>query len=321
MAAFARAILFLFASALTEAQEIQATWFQHHTQLLPISIVLNNPSLNSSFCLDLFGRQTDNGSLIDVWQCDGTQGQLWIFEPGSYRIRSSISSKKCIDATDMNIGTQLKIWDCNDLPQQKFGWDADSGAIYLGSGAKTSSSKCIESTAHTHNGTAVLIANCSNSTNQSWRVNQAPGPVEPNATFFIKHGPMCMDVLGQQAVNGNPIDLWACNGLKGQQWVFAAGTYRIRSLLDPSKCVDALGMQPGSDHLVLWDCNGLPQQRWGYNGASSTIYLDGQTSCMKADDSQKNGTYIGIGDCSSQWNLEKVNDTASTSSLMDAVLV
>jgi len=314
----------LFAAASAETRELQTTSSAQHAQFQALSIVLNDPSLNSSFCLDLFGRQTFNGASIDVWQCDNTQGQWWIFEPGSYRIRSAINANKCIDATDMNIGTQLKIWDCNELPQQKFGWDENSGAIYLGSGAKTISSKCIESAADlrngTSNGTAVRVAKCSNVTNQSWRVNQAPGPVEPNATFFIKHGSFCMDVLGQQAVNGNPIDLWACNGLKGQQWVFAAGTYRIRSLLDPTKCVDALDMKPGSS-LVLWDCNGLPQQRWGFNGASSTIYLDGQDSCMKADDSQKNGTYIGIGDCSSQWTLEKVNGTAFASSLIAAVFV
>lgn len=91
-----------------------------------------------------------------------------------------------------------------------------------------------------------------------------------NSIFTIAAGNLCLDLYGQNTTNGNKVDVWECVGspqhatLKGQQWIFNAGSYQIQSNVDPRKCVDAGDMEEGFG-LKIWDCNGTPQQKWGFS--------------------------------------------------------
>merc|ERR1712228_1082879 len=58
--------------------------------------------------------------------------QRWTFADGDWHIRYKADPSKCLDAGgDMQAGIELMIWDCNDLPQQIWGYDADAKTIYL----------------------------------------------------------------------------------------------------------------------------------------------------------------------------------------------
>jgi len=107
--------------------------------------------------------------------------------------------------------------------------------------------------------------------NQQWLVQAyTGGPQRINAQALVW---LCLDLAGGDTTNGNAVEVWECNGLENQQWVFG-DDFHIRYFADQSKCVDAGDMQDGTP-LMIWDCNGLSQQNWGYDseGARQTIYL------------------------------------------------
>ncbi|NDZ79350.1 alpha-L-arabinofuranosidase [Streptomyces sp. SID10853] len=71
-------------------------------------------------CLDIEGNGTANGTLVELWDCNGVGGQVWqqrsdgsLFNPQSGR---------CLDSPDGATanGTHLRIWDCNGAAAQKF---------------------------------------------------------------------------------------------------------------------------------------------------------------------------------------------------------
>jgi len=81
-------------------------------------------------CLSLPGKDTSNGNIVEVDNCWGpTSG--WRFDEGSWQIQWEKDASKCLDAGDMAEGSQIMIWDCNGMSQQKWGYDSGSNTIYL----------------------------------------------------------------------------------------------------------------------------------------------------------------------------------------------
>jgi O-glycosyl hydrolase len=75
--------------------------------------VRNGTLVNSGQCMDVTGQGTANGTLVELWDCNGGSNQLWTqAADGSLR---SAQSGKCLDdpAFSTTNGTQLEIWDCN----------------------------------------------------------------------------------------------------------------------------------------------------------------------------------------------------------------
>merc|ERR1719217_1928526 len=91
-------------------------------------------------------------------------------------------------------------------------------------------------------GTAVQAWPCDGLANQKWSIDVPKPPPRP---FVItlddqNHQNTCLDLLGGDTKNGNTIDIWGCSaGSKGQQWLFPDGEFRIKSVVDPKKCIDA----------------------------------------------------------------------------------
>lgn len=113
----------------------------------------------------------------------------------------------------------------------------------------------------------------------------------------------CLDLPGGNTENGTPLWLWTCNGLENQAWTFAdSGMIVYRA--DPSKCIDAGGMNSG-DQLMIWDCNGSDQQLWGFDSDMRTIYpLHDASKCMNLplDLPAPNGVAITVWDCNGNPN-------------------
>jgi len=89
------------------------------------------------YCLALPDGDTTNGKRVQLQDsCTGHtwshDAQGWTFADGDWHIRYKADPSKCLDAGgDMQAGIELMIWDCNDLPQQIWGYDADAKTIYL----------------------------------------------------------------------------------------------------------------------------------------------------------------------------------------------
>ncbi|MFI1150908.1 RICIN domain-containing protein [Streptomyces sp. NPDC020817] len=98
----------------------------------PVRITNDFAKRPTTQCLDVDANGGGNGTVVQVWQCNGTTQQRWyLWNNGaleSYRFPG-----KCLDA-DLNgagsNGTKVQIWDCNSTPQQSWSHPSGDRAIY-----------------------------------------------------------------------------------------------------------------------------------------------------------------------------------------------
>src|SRR5690242_12804522 len=90
-------------------------------------------------------------------------------------------------------------------------------------------------------------------------------------------GGKCLDNTGGVTTNGNPIQLWTCDGLSRQQWTLPGdGTIRVQG----NHCLAVKGAGTTSMTPVwLWDCDGGPAQIWTVN-ANGTIVNNHSGLCL-----------------------------------------
>merc|ERR1719403_176766 len=67
-----------------------------------------------------------------------------------------------------------------------------------------------------------LVQPCGPIAPEKWNVEMAGGTqtISQSAVDF------CLDLNGGDTTNGNFVQVWECNGLPNQQWVFADGTFQ-----------------------------------------------------------------------------------------------
>ncbi len=70
-------------------------------------------------CLDVAGAGTANGTLVDLYPCNGTGAQSWVHESNGELVNTN--SGKCLDDTGWGgSGTQVQIWTCADSSNQQW---------------------------------------------------------------------------------------------------------------------------------------------------------------------------------------------------------
>ncbi|WP_386824673.1 RICIN domain-containing protein [Lysobacter brunescens] len=113
-------------------------------------------------CLDVHAPdQHNNGGHVQVWDCNGSQQQVWRFQDGA--ILSGAG--KCLDvhAPDQNSnGARVQVWDCNGSLQQT--WTLQGDVIRSGAGL------CLDVHApdQDKNGGRVQVWACNGSRQQTW---------------------------------------------------------------------------------------------------------------------------------------------------------
>ncbi|MCB9317240.1 MAG: ricin-type beta-trefoil lectin domain protein [Lewinellaceae bacterium] len=81
---------------------------------------------NQNLCVDLNQSNTSNGNNIQLYNCNSTNAQKWIYDGMTQSIRSVINPDKCMQIvknTDGNVygkRSNVQIWDCNGSDVQKF---------------------------------------------------------------------------------------------------------------------------------------------------------------------------------------------------------
>jgi protocatechuate 3,4-dioxygenase beta subunit len=70
-------------------------------------------------CMDITGAGTANGTLVELWTCNGGGNQQWL--PVNGMLVNPVSGR-CLDDPGFNTanGTQLEIWDCNGGSNQQW---------------------------------------------------------------------------------------------------------------------------------------------------------------------------------------------------------
>jgi alpha-galactosidase len=118
--------------------------------------------VGSGRCLDVTGASQTNGTLVNIWDCNGQSNQQWTSTAaGELRVYGN----KCLDVDNNGTadGTGVLIWDCNGQNNQKWRFNADGSITALGA------NKCLDvPNSSTANGVKLQIWTCSGGTNQRW---------------------------------------------------------------------------------------------------------------------------------------------------------
>ncbi|KAF7773527.1 CAZyme family CBM13 [Agaricus bisporus var. burnettii] len=133
-----------------------------------------HPNGNTAKCLDVQGDIIENGTPVQIYDCNGTPAQNWIIVPGEGHVQLA-ATNHCLDAGATPVdGTKMKIWECFDnLPAQDWFY-TDDHRISL-----TNQGSCLDLTeGNLTNGNAVQVWKCTDfNANQIWSVsNGTSGP-------------------------------------------------------------------------------------------------------------------------------------------------
>ncbi|WP_052441709.1 glycoside hydrolase family 3 C-terminal domain-containing protein [Streptacidiphilus anmyonensis] len=111
-------------------------------------------------CLDLAGDDNGDGSKVQVYDCNGTDGQQWTEEPDG----TAHADGKCLDVRSGGTtnGTLVQLYTCNGTGAQVWQPQADGELINPQSG------KCLDDTGYGGSGTQVQIWDCYDTSNQQW---------------------------------------------------------------------------------------------------------------------------------------------------------
>jgi beta-glucosidase len=112
-------------------------------------------------CLDLAGDGNSDGTKVEIYTCNGTDGQQWTEEPNG----TIHADGKCLDVQSGGTadGTLVQLYTCNGTGAQV--WQPQGGGGIL----NPQSGKCLDDTGwSTTPGTQVQIWDCTGGANQSW---------------------------------------------------------------------------------------------------------------------------------------------------------
>ncbi len=116
----------------------------------------------SNRCLDVPSRATANGTLLQIWDCNGGTNQSWTYlSNGALQVYGN----KCLDVPNhaTSAGTRVEIWDYGGGANQQWNLNSDGTVVGRESGL------CLDVTGNaTANGTAVEIWTCNGGSNQKW---------------------------------------------------------------------------------------------------------------------------------------------------------
>ena len=118
----------------------------------------------SGRCVDAQGAGTANGTVVQLYDCNGTVAQQW-----QARSDGSImnpNSNRCLDVTSAGTanGSRVQLYDCNGTGAQR--WTVNSN----GTVTNSNSGRCLDANG-TANGAYLQIWDCTGGANQHWTVN------------------------------------------------------------------------------------------------------------------------------------------------------
>ncbi|HEV2346707.1 MAG TPA: glycoside hydrolase family 3 C-terminal domain-containing protein [Actinocrinis sp.] len=252
--------------------------------------VPTTPLINSNgLCLDLPGDNNTNGTVTEVYSCNGTNGQQWTEEAdGTVR-----ADGKCLDvaAGGTANGTAVDIYDCNGTGSQV--WQPQANGELL----NPQSGKCLTDPAAS-NGSLMQITTCTAAGNQLWH-SPAGGSGGGGVTGQVTgYQGLCLDVRSANSADGTPVQVYTCNGTNAQQWTVASnGTLQALG-----KCLDVSAGGTANGTLVqLYTCNGTGAQVW-QAGANSSLVNPQSGKCLDDTGSGGSGTQVQIWSCTGASN-------------------
>jgi chitinase len=113
-------------------------------------------------CVDVAGASATNGTVVDLYTCNGTNAQQWTASSGTLRALG-----KCLDVASAGTanGSRVQLYDCNGTGAQQ--WTASGSQL-----VNPASGKCLDATGPSSaDGTPLQIWTCTGAANQSWTLH------------------------------------------------------------------------------------------------------------------------------------------------------
>jgi hypothetical protein len=116
-------------------------------------------------CIDDSLGGTSNGTAIQIYACNGTSAQSWMWSSGEGTLRAF---GKCMDVTGGGTtnGTKVQLSDCNGTGAQEWRWRKQNSLVNPQSG------RCLDVTSGVAaNGTGLQIWDCNDTAAQGWYIH------------------------------------------------------------------------------------------------------------------------------------------------------
>jgi glucosylceramidase len=114
-------------------------------------------------CVDVPGASTTNGTVVQLYTCNGTAAQTWtVGTDGSIKALGN----KCLDVVNNGTadGTAVQIWDCSGGAAQKWTYSAANQTL-----VNPQANKCLDVKGNTSaDATPLQVWTCSGGANQKW---------------------------------------------------------------------------------------------------------------------------------------------------------
>jgi beta-glucosidase len=245
-------------------------------------------------CLDLASDNNTDGNPVQIYTCNGTNGQQWTVEPdGTVRVDG-----KCLDVSAGGTanGTKVDLYTCNGTGAQQ--WQPQPGGALL----NPQSNACLDDSGYsTVPGTQVQIWACTGNANQKW-VSPAAGGSAPTGQITGYNG-LCVDVRSANSADGTPVQVYTCNGTNAQQWTVESNS----TLQALGKCLDVKSASTTDGTVVqLYTCNGTGAQNWQAQSNGELINPN-SGKCLDDNGFGGSGTQLIIYTCNAganqKWTL------------------
>ncbi|HEV2634999.1 MAG TPA: glycoside hydrolase family 3 C-terminal domain-containing protein [Actinocrinis sp.] len=238
-------------------------------------------------CLDLSTDNNTPGTKVEVYTCNGTNGQQWTEEANG----TLQADGACLDVAGGGTanGSLVDLYTCNGTGAQV--WQPQANGELL----NPQSGKCLDGTGNGGSGTQVEIWTCAATANQLWVSPAGSSTGGGSATGAITgYDSLCVDVNAANNADGTKVDIYTCNGTNAQQWTVESN----QTLQALGKCLDVTSAGTADGALVqLYTCNGSGAQNWVPQSNGS---LQNPNSGKCLDDpggSTTLGTQLEIWDC------------------------
>ncbi|MEV8443275.1 endo-1,4-beta-xylanase [Actinosynnema sp. NPDC051121] len=118
--------------------------------------------VQSGRCIDVPNASHNNGTRVNLWDCNGQTNQQWTYTSGK---QLTVYGNMCLDAAGSGNGAAIQIYSCNGQTNQQ--WNVNSNGTISG----VQSGRCLDVWS-TANGAQVQLYDCHGQTNQ--RFNLVP---------------------------------------------------------------------------------------------------------------------------------------------------
>jgi Ricin-type beta-trefoil lectin domain/Putative Ig domain len=204
-------------------------------------------------CLTDPGNRTGNGTRVNVANCQPGAAQHWTAAAdGTLRVHN-----RCLDIAGNGgaAGQPAQLWQCAGSTREMW-MQGTAGEL-----VNPASGLCL-----TSSGSSTKMGACRIRRGEEWTL-----PARP---VLASVPGKCMDDLHSVGNNGNPVDMYSCNGTPIQNWTFEPdGSIRVYG----NKCVTLRTLGRVGTKVVLWTCGaGNRGQHWsvvrtGYMSAELSI--------------------------------------------------